>query len=348
MLTKKQIKEIRGHLERAQNPLFFFDNDVDGLCSFLILQRYLGRGRGIPIKSFPELTVDYFRKINELGADYVFILDKPVVSREFFAEIEKSNIPTVWIDHHEVDKKNIPNFVNYYNPLFNKSKKNEPVTFLCYQASQKKEDLWIAVVGCISDKFIPRFYNEFIKKYPDISFKTKNAFGIFYNSEIGKTARIFSFALKDRTTNVINMLKFLMKIKSPYEILSESSKNYFMHKRFNQINKKYQQLIEKAKNLEKKSDKILFFQYGGDLSISSDLSNELSYRFPNKIIVVIYVTGIKANVSIRGNNVREIILKSIKDFLGATGGGHKDAAGAQIRVEDLEKFRENLKTNSGL
>lgn len=32
MLTEKQISEIREHLEKAQNPLFFFDND-DGLCS---------------------------------------------------------------------------------------------------------------------------------------------------------------------------------------------------------------------------------------------------------------------------------------------------------------------------
>ena len=30
--TEKQIKEIRDHLDRAQNPVFFFDNDPDGLC----------------------------------------------------------------------------------------------------------------------------------------------------------------------------------------------------------------------------------------------------------------------------------------------------------------------------
>jgi len=343
MLTKKQIKEIREHLNRSQNPLFFFDNDVDGLCSFLLLQRYLGRGRGIPIKSFPELTIDYFRKINELGADYAFILDKPVVSKEFFAEIEKNNIPTIWIDHHDIDKKSIPKFVNYYNPLFNRSKKNEPTTFLCYQVSQKKEDLWIAILGCISDKFIPKFYNKFLKECPDISLKTKNAFDIFYNSETGKIAKILSFALKDRTTNVINMLKFLIKAKSPYEILSENSKNYQMHKRFNQINKKYQKLIEKARNLGKKSNEVLFFQYSGDLSISSDLSNELSYNFPNKIIAVVYVKEAKVNASIRGKGARNIVLKSIKDLERASGGGHEDAAGAQIKTADLEKFRDNIK-----
>ena len=121
MLTEKQIQEIREHLNKAQNPLFFFDNDVDGLCSFLILRRYCEKGKGVAIKSFPDLTVEYFRKVHELNADYIFVLDKPIISKEFFEEAEKFNIPIVWIDHHDISTKN-PDFVNYYNPSLNKSK----------------------------------------------------------------------------------------------------------------------------------------------------------------------------------------------------------------------------------
>ena len=71
MLTKNQIQEIKEHLEKAQNPLFFFDNDSDGLCSFLLLQRHIGRGKGIPVKTFPSLDESYFRKITELNPDYI-------------------------------------------------------------------------------------------------------------------------------------------------------------------------------------------------------------------------------------------------------------------------------------
>ncbi|MEK9185033.1 MAG: hypothetical protein AAB866_02620 [Patescibacteria group bacterium] len=46
MLTEKQINEIKEHLEKAQNPVFFYDNDPDGLCSFLLLQRYIDDGVG--------------------------------------------------------------------------------------------------------------------------------------------------------------------------------------------------------------------------------------------------------------------------------------------------------------
>lgn len=339
MLNKKQMDEIREHLEAAQNPVFFFDNDPDGLCSFLLLRRYLGRGKGVAVRSFPDLTVDYFRKVHELEADYIFILDKPIVSKEFFDEVEEHNIPVVWIDHHDVQE--VPEFVNYYHPL-SAGKNNEPVTYLCYKLSEKKEDAWIAVIGCIFDKYVPDFYPEFEKNYPDLSVKYDDAFDIFYKSSIGKIAKIFSFGLKDRTTNVVNMLRFLTEVKTPYEVLEETSKNFSMHNRFNQINEKYQKLMEKAILVGKASDEILFFQYGGELSISGDLANELNYRFPEKIIVVVYLSGIKANISARGKNVRSLILKAIEGLEDSTGGGHSDAVGAKIRVEDIERFRERL------
>lgn len=342
MLTKKQISQIKEHLNKAQNPIFFFDNDQDGLCSFLLLQRYLGRGKGVAVKSFPDLIKDYFRKVNELKADYIFILDKPVVSGEFFKEAEKINIPVVWIDHHTIDKKTIPSFVNYYNPLFNRSKSAEPVTALCYQITNKKDDVWIVVVGCVSDKFVPKSYNEFEKKYPDLSIKSKEPLDIFYKSQIGKISKIIGFGLKDRTTNVINMIRFLMKVKTPYEVLEENSKNYTMHYRFKQVESKYQKLLKKATSIGKKQGKMLFFQYGGDLSISGDLSNELAYSFPDKLIVVAYLKGVKTNISIRGKKSRDILLEAIKDLEEVSGGGHEEAVGAQVRFEDLEKFKENL------
>jgi oligoribonuclease NrnB/cAMP/cGMP phosphodiesterase (DHH superfamily) len=306
-----------------------------------LLQRYLGRGKGVPIKSFPELIKDYFRKVNEFKSDYIFILDKPLVSEEFFKEAEKTNIPVVWIDHHITDKA-IPSSVDYYNPLLNKSKKGEPVTAICYQITNQKNDLWIAVAGCVADSFVPKFYNEFKKEYPDLSIESKKASDIYYKSQIGKIAKIFSFGLKDRTTNVINMLRFLIKTKTPYEVLEENNKNYTMHHRFKQIEAKYQRLLSKAISIGKKQGRMLFFRYGGDLSISCDLANELNYLFPDKIIVVAYVKGAKANISMRGKKSRDILLGAIKGLERVSGGGHEEAVGGQVRIEDLEKFRENL------
>ena len=94
---------------------------------------------------------------------------------------------------------------------------------------------------------------------------------------------------------------------------------------------------------------MIFFDYSGEISISSDIANELSYRNPNKYIAVSYIKGPISNISLRGKNVKRILAKILKKFNDATGGGHKDAVGARIRTEDLAKFREALEKeiNSG-
>ena len=354
MLTDNQIKEIREHLNNAQNPVFFFDNDPDGLCSFLLLQRYIERGKGVAVKSYPEMNASYFRKVSELKADYVFILDKPVVGIDFFSEAAEKNIPVVWIDHHDnshstasANVLELPENVYYYNPIFNTPSSSEPTTSLCYQViseGRKKEDLWVAVVGCVADWNVPNFYKHLKDTYPELYINASEAPEILFNSEIGKIVRMLSFGLKDSTTNVVNMLKYLMKVKSPQDILVENAKNRAMHEKFENINKKYLKFFEKAREIGNSlgKRKMLFFQYGGDLSISSDISNELRYNFPNKVIVVAYMKGAKANISVRGDKIRAATLRAISELEGATAGGHEDATGAKVNIEDLEKFRERL------
>jgi len=338
MLTLQQIKEIREHLEKAQNPLFFFDNDVDGLASFLLLRRAIDRGKGIAIRSFPDLNVSYARRLYELKPDYVFILDKPSVSAGFLEEVKNLNLPLVWIDHHNVPKPENKD-IFYYNPYHNDGT-NEPVSYLCYKIAEKKEDLWIAMVGCISDGTFPDFSSEFEEKYPELWGNVKTAFEALYTTEIGKITRILGFAFKDSISKVVQMLKFLVSVKSPYEILDEEKAKSILQ-RFKQIDSKYSRLVEKAKKFSK--GKLLFFQYGGELSISADIANELIFLYPDKLIVVAFIKGSKANVSLRWKkDVREVTLKAIEGLEGATGGGHEHATGAQVQVEDIPRFKENL------
>ncbi|VVB78339.1 DHHA1 domain protein [uncultured archaeon] len=341
MLTVKQIEEIREHLEKAQNPLFFFDNDNDGLTSYLLLSRFIGRGKGVIIRSFPELNPSYYRKVLELKSDYIFILDKPAVSKEFLEKAKKDNIPVVWIDHHQVDPPEDSD-VYYYNPFLN-DKTNEPVSYLSYKIANRKEDAWLAVIGNISDCYIPDFYPEFYKTYPDLAKESpKSAFDLLYKSEIGRIARILDFSLKDTLTNVVSMTKFMMKASGPMDILEENLKTKQILKRYNEINSKYQALMEKARELAGK--KLIYFQYGGNLSLSGNLANQLIYEYPDKTaIVVVYINGDIANISLRGKgNIRKLTLDALSGIEGASGGGHEKATGAKMSVSDLPRFKENI------
>ena len=339
MIAKKEILEIREHLERAQNPLFYFDNDQDGLCSYLLLRRFYGKGNGVPVKTSP-LGMEYIRRIDEFDPDYIFILDQPTVSNDFFEEVKKRNIPIVWIDHHETNKENIPTQVNYFNPIFS-SKSSEPVTRICYEVTKKKEDLWILVAGCLADKYFPKEYKNFSEIYPDLSIDSEDPFKIFYSSEIGKISRMIGMGLKDRTGLVMKMIRFLLSVKTPYEVLEEKNENLSFHSRFNVINSKLKILTDKAKK-DSSSRKILFFRYSGEISMSADIANKLSYDFPEKIIVVAFLKGARVNLSIRGKDVKKIVEKAIKGISLATYGGHNDAVGAQMNEDQLSEFEKNL------
>ena len=338
MLTPQEVSEIREHLENAQNPVFFFDNDPDGLCSFLLLQRFIGRGRGIAIKSLPGLSGTYFKRVEELKADYIFVVDKPIIDDEFIAEAEKANIPVVHIDHHNVAKSK----AKYYYNTYYSSKKNEPVSYLCYKITNRKEDMWIASIGCVTDCYLPDFIEELRIRYPElIETKYHSAFDILYNSTLGKLAMLLSFGLRDTTTNVVSMMKLLMNAKNPYDLISENLKTKNLLNKFEEINQKYQKILKKAE--ESIDGDILFFNYAGDLSISQYVANELIYKYPHKAIVVVYTKGNISNLSLRWEkDIRIATVNAIKDIDGASGGGHEHASGARMPADQILFFKERL------
>lgn len=345
MLTKKQIEEIREHLERAQNPIFYFDNDCDGLCSYVLLRKFIGRGYGVAIKSYPALDASYARKAQELKADYVFVLDKPVISEGFGEEIAGMGLPFIWIDHHD-EKDNLSakfDNVHAYNPARNngKDKSTEPVAYLSYQIAGRKEDMWVSMIGCIADCFMPDFADEFAKRYPEYwGKKVEKPFDVLYTTEIGNIALGLNFGLKDSPSNIVYLQNFLIECKNPSDVFSEVVGNKNFRKKHSEIKKRYDSLMEKAQ--KNTSGKLIFFEYGGETSMSSDLSNALSYFYSGKYIAVAYRKAGVYNVSMRGKGIKKILLDVLKEFKDATGGGHEDAVGAVVKKDDLDKFKELL------
>jgi single-stranded DNA-specific DHH superfamily exonuclease len=337
---KKNIEEIREIIKKSSNPIFYFDNDVDGLCSFLLLRRYCEKGKGVVIKSFPELDASYARKVRELNCDYIFVLDKPKISKGFIEQIKPNML--IWIDHHPnnigVEKDN---FI-FFNPTIS-IKINRPTTYWVYKIIEGKENFdWIAAIGCLGDWYIPSFIKKVYKKYPDLFeiSEFKDAGKIIYETSFGKIINILNFGLKDTTTNIMRMLKFLIHVNSPYEILEENEKNRSMHRRFKQIYKKFSRLLEKAGKLS--NHDIIFFQYGGNLSISAEIANALLYKYPKKLIVVAYLKGGMAKISIRSSyKIYDVVAKAMEG-IDANFGGHESALGANMRIEDLQRFKKNL------
>jgi len=332
MAKLTELKKIRELISKASSPLYLYDDDPDGLCSFLLLKRKFKKGEGLPVKTAPSLKADFIGNIQKHSYDIVVILDKPIVEQELIDRIKR---PVVYLDHHPI--QNLKG-VYYYNPRLKNKKDNSPTTKICYDIV--KQDEWIAGIGIIADWFIPSFINKLIKKYPDLIKKTRNPPEIMFNQRFGMLIRMLGFILKGDNRWIKECMPMLEKAKNPYEILND--KEGTIMERFQEVEKAYEILLENALK-EPADEKLLVISYpSGKYSLTGELANELFYRNPGKLVIVAREKDNEMRFSLRGNNALKILKKSMKKINGY-GGGHENACGGAVAKEDFTKFLEKIR-----
>ena len=337
-MKEKELKEIRKILEESENPLYFYDDDTDGLCSYLLLKKKYEKGKGICVKGSPVLDEKFVRKVNEIMPDKVIILDMPIVTQDF---IDKVNVPIIWIDHHEIQERE---GVKIYNPRKWDKEDNRPTAYWCYRIVE--ENLWIGMIGTVGDWYLPKEYlGKFRKDHGLLKEDVKEPGEALFNTEFGKLVRIFNFVLKESVTNVKNVVSVLLKIEDPFDILEgKTSKGRFVYKMYEKINKGYDELLEKALD-EIKDEKVIVFIYSAKkTTFTGDLGNELLYKFPDRLIIIGRVKEDRVMFSLRSGKykVSPLVKKAVSKVEGH-GGGHLYSCGANIAKEDYVKFIEEIK-----
>ena len=338
-ISEDQLKELRQIFDSVSRPVILFDDDPDGLASFLLIYKHIREGKGIPVKNAPKLGLETAQKINDYAPDVVFIVDVPIVEQEF---IDKIKTTVVWVDHHPVIKRH---GVKYYNPRISEPDDNRPTSYWIYKAL--RENIWIAMVGMVGDWFFPEqeVMDEFLKEYPDLlSRDVKEPEIALHNSKLGELIRIISFNLKGKASDVIKSIKVFTRIKDPYEILEQkTSGGRFIYKKYKKLIESYNELIRQVKI--KPEDKLILFVYKNpDYSFSAEISNELIYKHPDKIILVAWEYNGEYKCSLRSNKLKlPVIINKALEGLNGYGGGHDHAAGACIKINDFPIFVENIK-----
>ena len=339
MIPENKLKEIRDYLDKAQNPLFFFDDDADGCCSYILFKKYCKKGRGVMLKSVPILDLKLFHKVDMLSPDVIFVLDIAVIDQEF---IDKCNVPIIWIDHHQpLNRKG----VHYYNPSLWDKDIQTSTTACCYKVT--KQDLWIATLGAVSDWTIPDYAKEFSKIYPDLFSKDiKEPPQALFETKIGFLAKILLFNIKGKTSDAMKAVELFTRIKDPHEILDQNTKEgQMIYKTAEKLLKEYEKTIQDAMKCYSNHDPLLIYTYPDKkISFTSETSNELLYKYPEKIIIVGREKGDELKISFRSSkhNILEKVQNSIKN-LHARFGGHEHACGGVINIQDFDEFIKNLR-----
>ena len=339
MITEEEILFIRKKLKESARPLFFFDDDSDGVASFCLLYKMVSDAKGVCVKGKPILEAKYSKKVEEFSPDIIFVLDKPMIEQEFLDNVTQE---VIWIDHHPLQSNKK---VKYFNPRKENSDDNRPTSFWAYHIAKEdvKEALWLAMIGIVGDWNI-LLADEFRKEYPDLlPDSVKSPPEALFNSKIGLISKIIDFNLKGTTTQAMQSIKVLTRIESPYEILDQTTpRGKYIYKKYVAVNEKYEELKKKVKITK---DKIVFYTYkDNSLAISSMLSNELLHLHPDKIIIIAREKENELMLSLRSSkvNIEKILHKALEGINGY-GGGHDNACGACVKKDDLERFISNFR-----
>ncbi|MDP3918576.1 MAG: DHHA1 domain-containing protein [Nanoarchaeota archaeon] len=346
MIPESELEEIRKELKLAKRPLFLHDDDPDGLSSYLILQKYIGRGKGMLFshQNSPELAHTFIRIIESENPDLIVILDIAKTSEEFIDELP---CKVIHLDHHYPLKLTSKNY-KYYNPRVHNDEDARPTCYWAYKITQ--ENMWMSMIGCIADWHIPEFAEEFNKKYPGLLPEKYTSPGdIYFDSKLGDLSKSFTFLLKGTRHSVQKNIDALSKINDPFEILNETTESgKLIYKQFIKINKAYKSLLKDAldshEELHNKNHKIFLYNYVPmDYSFSSLLSTELIFRFPDKVIIIARVKDGTTILSLRSKTIKlPDKIKRALEGLHGHGGGHDYACGTGVKSSDFPIFIQRM------
>jgi single-stranded DNA-specific DHH superfamily exonuclease len=341
-LTDAELAAFRTTVLEAKRPLIFYDDDADGLCSYLLCFRARGDGTGIRVHNSAMLTAEYLRKVEETLPDLIVVLDKPYIEQSF---IDAVSVPIVWLDHHDVQQPQ-GSHITYYNPRKENTADNRCTTYWVWRALGRPEDLWLATVGTISDWQVTEVAAQFHELYPHLLGAVQTAPEALYNEPFGELCQLVQFNLKGEASDVRTSIKILSRIETPEELLEHNSpRSKLIYKRYQLIQKEYKKLLEHARTAATDSPLLYVLFPHVEISLLSEVSNQLIHEFPDKIIFIGREHNGDNKFSIR--SVHAPVAPAVKAAM-ATGirgnaGGHLHACGGNVKAEDFPKFLEAFK-----
>ncbi len=332
-LTEEELKTFREEVESAHRPFVLFDDDCDGLASFLQVYNYNSETQGVPVKDSPEVDEKYAKIAAEYHPDLIIVLDKPYVSDDFVRAV---NTKILWLDHHDPQSPN--GHITYMNPRRGDDEDNRPTSYWVYRSLQ--DNLWIAMTGTVADWYYPEdLADEFREEYPGWlpeSVSTPEA--AIHDSRLGEMTRVWSFNLKGTVEETLESIEMLKQVKEPEEIFEQSSESgKYVYEEYDKMVGRYEELLE---SVDGSNGNVVVFTYKDeDNSYTSDLANEVLYNNPDKVVIVGRVDDgwVKCSVRSPDINVEVILQECLKEVRGS-GGGHAQACGCAVHEDDFDIF----------
>ena len=305
------LRNLRGKVKIVTH------RDIDGVCSLAILLNFLETRE---VEEEHEFMEAYLDKLNT--TDQMIFLDISLDNILKFATDK-----TLVIDHHPYSKK--IDKITFYNPRENDPESYIPTTYLIYEVISEIEDIdemkWIVAVGIVGDRgdLNSEFCRNFIKDFDYEKLELAARF-------------IFSADLIDHNKGLEKALQILKKSKKLDEVLD----NIYLKYCYDEV----QREIQNSKKKIEKEDNVFFIEIDTKYNIKSIIASNFLDKYKDAIVIAYYSRENYYYISGRTNTNLNIgkIFGEVAKTCGGSGGGHEKAAGARIKKDKIELFKEEF------
>ncbi len=330
MLSRDQVKAVQQRLDEVTRRLYFFDNDVDGLASFLLLNSQWPAIDFQCLLSGPSDEELYFTKLQETGFQLAVILDRPMVSERVIQALEQ----VLWIDHH-------PPVTAYGAQYVNPRKENGNIPTACLAQAllpnTNPQTLLLSALGAAWDYYLPSHFTKLREQFPSlIDTNSTNLDIIHFDSQFGYLLRLLTFLLTGKKSEIHSNIERLRRIEDIRTVFTDTS----LQQHYQEKERKYEQLITQAQEEAlAMNDALLVFTYAAHDSYTGYLANHLRYLFGKTVVVAkTFPDSNRYTMSIRATDDIDLHTVLPKAFDGLRGdyGGHEHACGAHIAKAEFD------------
>ena len=335
--------------------------DMDGTSSSVIVSKTLENLRGKPaeIVKIPEKRAYHLGETdyNLLDdCDKIIILDFNLEADELEMINEKYGDVLV-VDHHNFDR--VPENVSFVNPRTEDHDAYIPCSAICLDIAEEfelsDEVRWVAGLGVIQDFGV--------RSCPELFEKLKEEYEPYFPRELDQE-QLAKNCEYGRYSSVLNIKPYRDSkhfAELAYEALmnSDDLKELEAQEAYRQVYEVYLEMQDEFNNAvefyeeEREIDRqkmIIFFELESDFHITSSIATNMSTKTPEWIHIVIQERDGEMNLSARCQSGRVDLGELMQEALpeeavedGAEAGGHRKAAGASMKSDYFEEFKENFK-----
>ncbi|MFH1623009.1 MAG: DHH family phosphoesterase [Candidatus Aenigmatarchaeota archaeon] len=337
------MKGVR-HVDRV---LLVHHNDVDGYCAAALL---LAAMESLKIRNVDSSVAEVdslkslLSKIATAGFDKIIIVD--IDAAMLKEDLEGTGADVLIIDHHMVRSDLNSSRITYINPKIFNDEVYQPASYVAYKFLSSFVDIsgkeWLAALGTVGD-FGFDDCRDLVDKYIDAKSKDDvPKTGFWSVSKVLFGAIIVAAAGRDGITRE-GIMDILSRAKGADDVSTNKS--------LNDANKMFEgehAAAKKAfwKSVETKGNVIIGTIDSPFKRLGSVISTDASIEHKDKVILILERRGdyfkVHARYQLGGMHMGKLMKRC------CNGGGHRNAAGGSIAVDEFEHFKTCVFRELGL